>query len=422
MESHYKLTEVPKKKHDYFLFYINLLNEESNKSYINEIFKCPKLPLIGLKNENKNNQNSHLIGKLLSLVMFQINICQGKDNNEIDQDFSDFVLPPNINEYLNIDEVIEIDNNTDEPNVNLFFMPKKKLNFYFIISELPLYSDKSKNKIQNKINNYENDYLDNINFFEDNNLEKNNNSKDNKNNINDLNVIKEEKDPNDNKINIINEENKNLNKINIIEEDKENKNKINVINEDRTYNKFDIGDYDYENYIEEDINEKVYYNDDYQVYNIIPHFFYLEDEEKNLLEIKNLFFNNQITLFTLPEINYNDINNENKEDFIDINNLRAETSNLILVNQNNFKIENDNLKFYLNIKKDFSQFYLIYASDKNEYHSVFYYITCNNEESKNKMINILNKSNTLKDVINEFDKTFGKNKILKNLKKVFGNK
>ena len=149
MESYYNLTEIEKNKHPYFLFYLNLLSNEENKNYINSIFNVPKLPLIGTKIEN--NGNSHLLGKLLSLVSFQINICQGEQKDEIDQLFSDFTLPKNINEYLNIEEVIEIDNNTDEPNIHLYFMPKRKLNFYFIITELPIYPDK-KNEKTNIIN------------------------------------------------------------------------------------------------------------------------------------------------------------------------------------------------------------------------------------------------------------------------------
>ena len=129
MESFYRLSEVKKEEHPYFIFFKNLLEEEEKKNYINDIFNLPKLPLIGFKKANDNN--SHLLGKLLSLVSFQIDICQGKDRNKIEQAFSDFVLPENINDYLNIEEVIEIDNNTDDPNINLFFMPKRKLNFYF---------------------------------------------------------------------------------------------------------------------------------------------------------------------------------------------------------------------------------------------------------------------------------------------------
>ncbi len=107
MESYYKLTEVKKEKNPYFLFFLNLLNDERKKNFINNIFNIPKLPLIGIKKENNNN--SHLLGKILSLVSFQINICQGENKDEIDQLFSDFKLPNNLNEYLNIEEVIEID-------------------------------------------------------------------------------------------------------------------------------------------------------------------------------------------------------------------------------------------------------------------------------------------------------------------------
>ena len=178
MESYYKLTEVKKEKNPNFLFYLNLLNDEKKKNFINNIFNLPKLPLIGIKKENNNN--SHLLGKLLSLISFQINICQGEKKDEIDQLFSDFKLPNNLNEYLNIEEVIEIDNNTEDQDMNLYFMPKRKLNFYFIISELPLYTNKNnkqkyksdKKDFKNNYNNYiNNDYDDNemIDFFADNN-------------------------------------------------------------------------------------------------------------------------------------------------------------------------------------------------------------------------------------------------------------
>ena len=223
MESFYKLSEVKKESHPYFIFYKNLLEDEKKKNYINDIFNLPKFPLIGFK--KKENNNSHILGKLLSLVSFQIDICQGKERNEIEQLFSDFVLPININDYLNIEEVIEIDNNTDDSNVNLFFMPKRKLNFYFIISDIPTYPDiKNKNisiniNFNDKINTEENDIKkdfndknDQINFFE----EENDNNK--------LNKEKEEVDKD------------NLNKINIIEEKKDNLNKINIINDNKDKN------------------------------------------------------------------------------------------------------------------------------------------------------------------------------------------
>ena len=415
MESYYKLTEVKKEKHNYFKFFLNLIDNEKDKNFLNKIFNLPKLPLIGIKNEEEKNNNSHLLGKLLSLISFQIDICQGKDKDQIDQLFSDFVLPENINNYLNIEEVIEIDNNTDEPEVNLYFMPKKKLNFYFIISELPLYLENT------KITNISN------NTTISNNIIKDKENKNIKNEIDDINEIDFFNDNKDN-LNQINDNKQNLNKINIINEEKdnnkncinENKNVINEINDENINYNYSYNKFDYDNEYEE-IEEEINKNDDYLIYNLIPHFFYINDKEDDLFEIKNLFFNKQITLFCLPRKDYYDIDKDNNKNFIDINNLRAETSNIILNNKNNFKIEPDNLKFYLNIQKDFSQFYIIYASDEDDHHSVFYYITCNNIDARNKMENILNKSLTLKEVIAEIEKYFGKNDIVRNLKKVFCN-
>ena len=404
MESYINLTTIEKTKHKYFNFYLNLLSDEKDKNYINNTFNVPKLPLIGCKNENnnKNDKNSHILGKILSLVSFQIDICQGKEKNEIDQMFSDFVLPHNLNEYLNIDDVIEIDNNTDEPDVNLFFMPKHKLNFYFIISELPFYPTKNESKciiINNKTSNK--------------------NENENKNIIN-------EHDNNDDEIFDFFNENKKDN----------NKNKINIINDNEDKDVKDIRDEEWDEYeeIEDNKNNKFdiegqVYNDinydDFLIYNLIPHFFYINDNEKNLLEIKNLLFNEQITLFTIDNKNYYDIDNSKDKKFMAINNLRGETSNIILNDKGNFKIQPDNLQFYLNVnKKEMSQFYIIYTNSQNEYHSVFYYITCNNVETKNKIKNILNESMTLKDLITKIENKYRKNNydIVSNLKKIFCNK
>ena len=396
MESYYKITDEEKQKNEYFNFYLNLLDDQK-KNYINSIFKVPKLPLIGIKNKNINN-NSHSLGKLMSLICFQIDICQGKQGDQIDQLFTDFTLPEHLKEYLNIDEVIEIDNNTDEPNNDLFFMPKKKLNFYFIVSDLPEYP--SEQFLSNQKNNFE---INDIN---------------NKNNNDLTNIINENYIEDYNK-NYIENENDNLNKINIIN-DKNDKN--NNKNDNYIRNKFDAYDDEYEEYEEYNGNMNNFNNfnkNDYLIYNIIPHFFYLDDNEKDLLEVKNLNFQEQITLFDINYKEYFDISKDNNKTFIDINNLRAETSNIILDNNNNFTIK-DNLKFYLNIRKNLSQFYLIYTTYKNDYHSVFYYITCNNLETKIKMENILINSKSLKECLSGIENCFGdKNDVVKNLKQLF---
>ena len=395
MESYYKITDEEKQKNEYFNFYLNLLDDQK-KNYINSIFKVPKLPLIGVK--NKENNNSHSLGKLMGLICFQIDICQGKQGDQIDQLFTDFTLPEHLKDYLNIDEVIEIDNNTDEPNNDLFFMPKKKLNFYFIVSDLPEYP--SEHVLSNQKNNFE---INDIN---------------NKNNNDLTNIINENYIEDYNK-NYIENENDNLNKINIIN-DKNDKN--NNKNDNYIRNKFDAYDDEYEEYEEYNGNMNNFNNfnkNDYLIYNIIPHFFYLDDNEKDLLEVKNLNFQEQITLFDINYKEYFDISKDNNKSFIDINNLRAETSNIILDNNNNFTIK-DNLKFYLNIRKNLSQFYLIYTTYKNDYHSVFYYITCNNLETKIKMENILINSKSLKECLSGIENCFGdKNDVVKNLKQLF---
>ena len=307
-------------------------------------------------------------------------------------------MPEHLKEYLNIDEVIEIDNNTDEPNNDLFFMPKKKLNFYFIVSDLPEYP--SEHVLSNQKNNFE---INDIN---------------NKNNNDLTNIINENYIEDYNK-NYIENENDNLNKINIIN-DKNDKN--NNKNDNYIRNKFDAYDDEYEEYEEYNGNMNNFNNfnkNDYLIYNIIPHFFYLDDNEKDLLEVKNLNFQEQITLFDINYKEYFDISKDNNKTFIDINNLRAETSNIILDNNNNFTIK-DNLKFYLNIRKNLSQFYLIYTTYKNDYHSVFYYITCNNLETKIKMENILINSKSLKECLSGIENCFGdKNDVVKNLKQLF---
>ena len=331
-------------------------------------------------------------------------------------------------------------------------MPKRKLNFYFIISDLPIYPDKKSNKNKsininnyNKINieenNIKNDNNDFIDFFQDKkenkkpNKEKEKEKKKEKeeDNLNKINLIEDKKD-NLNKINIINDNNNKNNKIkdnNYYEyedyDDDETNEYIDDIdkNKNKIKNKFDIYDdniNNYDNNIEEKENTDNNDYNDFQVFNLIPHFFYINDNEKNLLEIKNLIFDKQITLFALENKKYNDIDKDNNKSFIDINNLRAESSNIVLVNKNNFVIEKDNLKFYLNTRNDLSQFYLIYTSDEDDHHSVFYYITCNNLKAKNKMKDLLNKSITIKDMIYEIEKCFGKNEVTKNLKKLFLNK
>ena len=50
---------------------------------------------------------------------------------------------------------------------------------------------------------------------------------------------------------------------------------------------------------------------------------------------------------------------------------------------------------------------------------MFYYITCNNENSKQKMTNILNKAQNIKELINIMENEFENKQVISNLKKIF---
>ena len=332
MESYKNISKIKKQNNDQYEFFLNLLDGKDYNEFFDKNFNLPKLPLIGCN----LNENPQLFGKILGLVCFEIEICQGENKDEIKSKYSDFFLPSNIADYLNVDEVIEIDNNTDDKDTNLFFMPKNKLNFYLIISEIPKYNSE----------NDDNNFIDNSNNIDD--------------------------DVNNN------------NKINIIDDDNEDKNK-----------------------------------QKYLLCNIIPQLYYSKDILVDLKEIGNLNFLKQITLFSLNNEQYQDIYTEKDKSYIEINNLRGENSNIKMKN-NIIRFSPNNLKFILDTKNALSQFYLMITSFDQDYHSVFYFITCNNTDSKNKMKNILNKSIDLNGVIEGLKIDFGEsNDIVVTLEELF---
>ena len=306
MESLTQLSECQKEKHDIYDFFINKLEEEKNQTFIEEILGMSKLPMIG-----HYNGNEYSLGSILSLVCFQINICQGHNNDEITSNYSDFKLPNNIKDYLNVFEEIDIDNNTKNKKLDSIFYPKKKLNFYFIISTLP-YSPNPKNNNDN------------------------NNSK---------------------------------------------------------------------------------------IYNIVPHLYYHKDNNIDFSKTKRLVFEKAICLFNIDGNGKNDISYfKNDKNDISINDLRIEYSSLHL-KKGSLAFSPNNLKFKLDISNPLSQFYLIMNNKENNYHSVFYFIVCNNEYSEIPMKNILKKSNNIKDIISYMKVDFPNSQnIYDNLSQLFTNK
>ena len=119
MQSFEKINEIQKQEHNIFNFYINNI---VTTQYIEEILGMPKLPVIGHYNNNEYN-----FGNILSLITLDIDICQGEKNDKIISKYTDFKLPKNIQEYLNIFEEIEIDNNTKNKKEHVYFYPKKKV-------------------------------------------------------------------------------------------------------------------------------------------------------------------------------------------------------------------------------------------------------------------------------------------------------
>ena len=289
---------IPKQTHGVFDFFINKIEEEISKTYVEEFLGLPQMPLIG-----HYNGNDYSLGSVLSLICFQIKVCQGEKNNETISPYSGFNLPKNIEEYLCINEELPISNNTKNKKLENIFYPKKKLNFYFIISGLPF------------------------------------SLKDNKN-----------------------------------------------------------------------------------IYNIVPHLYYNRNNILDFSSTKRIVFEKAISLFDIEKSkDKNDIDYFEKDKFsISIDDLRNEYSSLHL-KKGSLAFSPNNLKFKLNTNKPLSHFYLIMNDKENEFHSVFYFISCNNEQSEITMKNLLKKSGNIKDIISNIKTDFPTSgEIIDNLNNIFG--
>ena len=311
METLIEIKTIEKQSHQNFDFFINIIEKEKDNKWIEEILGLPQIPLIG-----HYNGNDYSLGSVLSLICFQIN-CD--DKNKI---FSDFTLSKNIEEYLYVDEELEIVNHTKNKKLDNIFYPKKKLNFYLVISGLPYIISSGEKK--------------------------------------------DKKEKNDDK--------------NLSEE------------------------------------KKIY-----EIYNMVPHLYYNKNKSIDFSETKRFVFEKAISLFDIDsESDKSDIKLFENEKFnISINDLRIEYSSMHL-KKGSLAFSPNNLKFKLNITKPLSHFYLIINDKENEYHSVFYYITCNDDKTEILMKNILKKSNNIKDLIENIKTNFSNSiDIINNLNYIF---
>ena len=296
METLIELKSCQKQNHSIFDFFINQIEEENSKTYIEEFLGLPQLPLIGLY-----NGSDYSLGSILSLICFQIEICQGEKNDEIISPFSDFNLPKNLEEYLCINKELEIYNHTKNRKLENIFYPKKKLNFYFVISGLP----------------------------------------------------------------------------------------------------FSL-------------------KDDKNIYNIVPHLYYNKNNIIDFSKTKRIVFEKGISLFDVENSGkkYIDYFDNDKFD-IGINDLKIEYSSMHL-KKGSLAFSPNNLKFKLDNSEPLSHFYLIMNDKENDFHSVFYFISCNNEQSELTMKNLLKKSTNIKEMIDILKNDFPNSKdIINNLKSIF---
>ena len=291
MEGKKLITQEKKQENFLFDFFINLVNSDK---FIHDFLGTGKVPLIG-----HYNHNEYTFGDILSLITFSYEICKGASHKEINNNYSDFIPPNAITEYLNVNEKISIDNNTKIPNSNAIFYPKEKIQFHFIISSIPSNSNK-----------------------------------------------KEIKD-----------------------------------------------------------------------YNIVPHMVYLNDD-LNFSKVKRITFNNAICMFdTEPNKNFIKINTGKND--IDLNNLRLEYSS-VHYKKGSLCFSPNNMRFMIDKNEKFSQFYLIITLPEKDCHLVYYYIICNDNETKDIVKQLLKNSINLKEIIEKFKNMFPNNiDIINNLNSLF---
>ena len=136
---------------------------------------------------------------------------------------------------------------------------------------------------------------------------------------------------------------------------------------------------------------------------------------------KRKVFEKAISLFDIDDSSgKKDIDYFDNDKFaIGINDLRIEYSSMHL-KKGSLAFSPNNLKFTLNTDEPLSQFYLIMNDKENDFHSVFYFISCNNEQSELAMKNLMKKSGNFKDLIDNIKNDFPNSKeINDNLNKIF---
>lgn len=122
--SQISILKEQKQSHNSFSFFINKNKEED--TFIHDFLCQPRIPLIG-----KYQHSDYSFGSILSLITLTTPLTQSETNKK-----KEINIPLEIIDYLNVNEVLTINNNTKTKNAN-FFHPKIFIKFYFAISCSP---------------------------------------------------------------------------------------------------------------------------------------------------------------------------------------------------------------------------------------------------------------------------------------------
>ena len=152
-------------------------------------------------------------------------------------------------------------------------------------------------------------------------------------------------------------------------------------------------------------------------FNVVPHAYLLGDSVFSGGKTR-IAFNYPISIFEGDAPN-NTIEKSDGNNNIQFNDLRFEYSSAHL-KKGGLAFSPNNLLFKINTKEDLSNFYLVMCLEQKKAHSVFYYITCNNKKSEEKMKNILETSKNINDICTKIKSEFPSSKsVVENLNSLF---
>ena len=131
--------------------------------------------------------------------------------------------------------------------------------------------------------------------------------------------------------------------------------------------------------------------------NLVPHLYLTGDDPLFQDGKSRTVFDYPICLFDTKPFKTNIKEDKSKRGIL-FNNLRLEYSS-IHMKKGSLALSPNNLQYYNDNTSSLSQFYVVICEKEKNYHSVFYYITVNNDKEEKTISDLINTSKTLKEVI-----------------------